>query len=177
VTEASPVVRALRAPAVAVPEVLRASGLLPAAPGFYAWWSRQGEIGLPHIPHPLDEEISLLYVGISPAREASRQTVRSRVIGNHLNGNVGSSTFRFALAALLTDALDLRPYLRGTKVALSASDNRPLGLAAEAPPADLVCKRATVGDRKRSDRAAHATAQLLRQRHACLLPRGARGAG
>jgi hypothetical protein len=66
---------------------------------------------------------ALVYVGISPARETLRQTVRSRVIGNHLNRNVGSSTFRFVLAALLTDALDLHPYLRGTKVALSTPDN------------------------------------------------------
>jgi len=48
------------------------------------------------------------------------------VLGNHLNGNVGSSTFRFVLAALLTDALDLHPHLRGTKVALNASDNERL---------------------------------------------------
>ena len=37
--------------------------------------------------------------------------------------HVGSSTFRFVLAALLADALDLHPHLLGTKVALSASDN------------------------------------------------------
>jgi hypothetical protein len=64
--------------------------------------------------------------GVSPARETSRQTVRSRVIGNHLNGNVGSSTFRFVLAALLIDALELHPCLRGTKVALNAHDNARL---------------------------------------------------
>lgn len=101
--------------------------LLPAAPGFYAWWSRRGALaGVPHISHPLDEEIALLYVGISPARETSRQTVRSRVLGNHLGGNVGSSTFRFVLAALLADVLQLQPYLRGAKVALNADDNAAL---------------------------------------------------
>jgi hypothetical protein len=127
-TEAGMVVQALQAPAVAVPEVLQAPELLPAAPGFYGWWSRQGAISVPHIHHPVDDELSLLYVGISPARETSRQTVRSRVLGNHLNGNVGSSTFRFVLAALLIDALDLHPYMRGTKVALSASDNGRLSV-------------------------------------------------
>src|SRR6266849_703466 len=109
-TDASTVVRALHMRAVAVHDVLHAPELLPAAPGFYAWWSRRDSIsGVPHVPHPLDGEISLLYVGIRPARETSRQTLRSRVIGNHLNGNVGSSTFRFVLAALLIDALDLAP--------------------------------------------------------------------
>ena len=97
---------------------------MPAAPGFYCWWSHRSAIaGLPHRPHPLDGGLSLFYVGISPARDSSQQTLRSRVLGNHLNGNVGSSTFRFVLAALLIDELDLRPFLRGTKVALSPSDN------------------------------------------------------
>jgi GIY-YIG catalytic domain len=123
----SDVVQALQRRAVAVPQVLRSPELLPAAPGFYSWWSHKGALAdVPHVPHPLDEELSLLYVGISPARETSTQTIRSRVLGNHLNGNVGSSTFRFVLAALLLDGLDLHPYLRGTKVALSAQENERL---------------------------------------------------
>jgi hypothetical protein len=119
------IVQALQGPPLAVPEVLRSPDLLPAAPGFYGWWSLRGALpALPHIPHPAaNQDVSLLYVGISPARETSRQTIRSRVIGNHLNGNVGSSTFRFVLAALLLDALDLNPYLRGAKVVLSPRDN------------------------------------------------------
>lgn len=127
IAEVARVVGALRTPAVPAPEVLRSPELLPAAPGFYGWWSHRGALApVPDIPHPLDVEISLLYVGISPARETSRQTVRARVLGNHLNGNVGSSTFRFALAALLLDPLDLHPYLRETKVALSAPENARL---------------------------------------------------
>jgi hypothetical protein len=123
----STILQALQSPAVAVSEVLRSPELLPAASGFYGWWSLRGALpGLPQIRHPFDEDVSLLYVGISPARETSRQTIRSRVIGNHLNGNVGSSTFRFVLAAFLLDALGLHPYLRGTKVALSRDDNRRL---------------------------------------------------
>jgi hypothetical protein len=121
------VARALHGPPVAVPAVLEARELVPAAPGFYCWWSHRGAIrGVPDVPHPKKEGLSLLYVGISPARASSRQTVRSRVLGNHLGGNVGSSTFRFVLAALLVDQLGLRPYLRGTKVALCADDNAHL---------------------------------------------------
>lgn len=123
----SRIVQALQSPAVSVREVLRLPELLPAAPGFYGWWSlREALAAVPHVPHPVDQHVSLLYVGISPARETSRQTIRSRVIGNHLNGNVGSSTFRFVLAALLLDALDLHPYLRGTKLALSTDENQRL---------------------------------------------------
>lgn len=126
-TDSNSVARALQAPAVAVPFVLEHRELLPAASGFYSWWSRRGAIpSVPHVPHPADDEITLLYVGISPVRASSRQTVRSRIVGNHLNGNVGSSTFRFVLAALLIDTLRLRPFLRGTKVALEASDNARL---------------------------------------------------
>jgi hypothetical protein len=123
----SSVVQALQRPAAAVPEVLQSPELLPAAPGFYGWWSRRGALAsVPHVPHALHDDVGLLYVGISPARETSGQTIRSRVIGNHLSGNVGSSTFRFVLAALLIDALELHPYMRGTKVALSTHDNARL---------------------------------------------------
>jgi hypothetical protein len=119
--------RSLQSAPVAASEVRQQHELLPAAPGFYCWWSRRGAIGgLPDVAHPRESDLSLLYVGISPGREGSRQTIRSRVIGNHLKGNVGSSTFRLALAALLIDELALRPCLRGTKVALDAPDNARL---------------------------------------------------
>jgi hypothetical protein len=117
----------LQTPPVAVPLVLARRDLVPALPGFYGWWSRRGAIeGVPHVSHPIDSALSLLYVGISPARESSRQTVRSRIVGNHLNGNIGSSTFRFVLAALLIDLLQLNPFLRGTNVALDRRDNARL---------------------------------------------------
>jgi GIY-YIG catalytic domain len=126
-TNSNAVACALQAPAVPASRVLHRRELLPAAPGFYSWWARRGVIpSVPHVPHPADDEVSLLYIGISPVRATSRQTVRSRVVGNHLNGNIGSSTFRYVLAALLVDALELRPFSRGRKVALDASDNARL---------------------------------------------------
>lgn len=126
-SDTSAVVRGLQGPVVAVPDLLQARELLPAVPGFYGWWSERGSIhGLPHTPHPLDDGMSLLYVGISPARETSQQTLRSRIVGNHINGNVGSSTFRFVLAALLLDALELHPRPRGRKVTLDMADNARL---------------------------------------------------
>jgi hypothetical protein len=118
------ITRSLQGMPVAASDVLQHRELLPATPGFYAWWSRRGAIGdVPHVAHPLERELSLLYVGISPVREGSRQTIRSRIIGNHLKGNVGSSTFRFTLAALQIDALTLRPFMRRRKVALDVADN------------------------------------------------------
>ena len=85
-----------------------ADGGLPAEPGFYAWWSLEGAIaGVPLVPHPIDASLGLFYVGISPANVASTQSVRTRVMNNHLSGNLGSSTFRLTLAAL--SARSLRP--------------------------------------------------------------------
>lgn len=126
-TDGDRVAQSLQARPVAASDVLQHRELLLVAPGFYGWWSRRGAIGgVPHVAHPLEGDLSLLYIGISPVREGSRQTIRSRVIGNHLKGNVGSSTFRFTLAALLIDALALRPFIRRTKVALDAADNARL---------------------------------------------------
>lgn len=77
-------------------------GGVPSTSGLYAWWSPDleevGEIPLPFVQAA---NARLLYVGISPVRAGSRQTLRGRVCGNHLRGRVSSSTFRLSLAALL----------------------------------------------------------------------------
>jgi hypothetical protein len=84
-------------------------GGLPECLGFYAWWHVPGS--LPAVPsHPSDRtKLDLLYVGIAPNSATSKQTVRSRVVGNHLGGNTGSSTFRYSLAALLMDVQKFQP--------------------------------------------------------------------
>jgi hypothetical protein len=77
---------------------------MPHEPGIYAWWAVNGV--LPHVPappHPT-EALGLLYVGISPERSTSSARLDSRLLRQHLNGNIGSSTFRFALAALLFES-------------------------------------------------------------------------
>jgi hypothetical protein len=98
----------------------------PDASGFYAWWADAVIPGVPLEPHPEDPSVGLLYVGIAPRDASSSQTVRGRVIGNHLQGNTGSSTFRFTLAALLLEELDLHPEKRKTKFVLTRHDNRRL---------------------------------------------------
>ncbi len=126
---ADDVVRALRADAVPIAAALRLAenGGLPAAPGFYTWWTSRGSIpGVPSHPHPTDAALDLFYVGISPANSSSRQTLRKRVANNHLGGNLGSSTFRLTLAALLLEALDLHPTATATKVVLPKDENDKL---------------------------------------------------
>jgi hypothetical protein len=124
---AAEVARALATPPVTIALVLARRELLPARPGFYAWWIQRGAMqGVPLAPHPQDDALGLLYVGVSPRRHQSKQTIRSRVIANHIRGNIGSSTFRYVLAALLRDELGLRPEARQTKLVLSHDDNARL---------------------------------------------------
>ena len=100
--------------------------MLPAASGFYAWWIRPS--AFPEVPLTAVDggELALLYVGIAPARARSGQTIRSRVVGNHIGGNTGSSTFRLSLASLLFEAKGWQPIARGGKVVLSGDDNAQL---------------------------------------------------
>jgi len=97
---------------------------VPHEPGFYAWWVKAGALaGVPPCPHPREDRWDLLYVGIGPARSSSTQTLRTRVLGNHLGGNIGSSTFRLSLAALLLEKLELHPTQRGKKAHLAPPEN------------------------------------------------------
>ena len=100
--------------------------LLPDEPGFYAWWTKPGSI--PHVPpcpHPRIPDLHLFYVGISPSGPTSRQTIRKRVIGNHMRGNTGSSTFRLTLASLLFEAKGWSP-IRKTDALLVREENAAL---------------------------------------------------
>lgn len=128
-TPPASIVTALLGPPVPVAgaEEPPAAGGLPDNPGFYAWWASVGAIpGIPLDLHPANPSLSLFYVGIAPHDPSSSQTVRKRVIDNHLKGNTGSSTFRFTLAALLLEALDLHPEERKMKVVLAKPDNQRL---------------------------------------------------
>ena len=76
-------------------------------------------------PHP-EAQIELLYVGIAPRGAASPATLRSRVLGQHLGGNIGSSTFRQSLAALLFEAHGWTTTWSGSRSQLIPEDNRAL---------------------------------------------------
>jgi hypothetical protein len=125
--DAVAVAHALQSPPVSSDLVLRRRELVPPDPGFYAWWARRGAIaGVPRQPHPLNADIDLFYVGISPKRASSRQNIHRRIFGQHLGGNTGSSTFRFVLASLLLDELCLAPMARGNDTVLSRDGNQRL---------------------------------------------------
>ena len=102
-------------------------GGIPASPGLYSWWCPDDVLEIVPVVRPLERsDHRLLYVGIAPRSELSHATLRSRVIGSHLRGTTGRSTFRLSLAALLLDQLDLHPVMRGAKVLLSAEENSNL---------------------------------------------------
>jgi hypothetical protein len=81
----------------------------PTAPGFYAWWCERAavpsEVSAP--PHPA-EPYRLLYIGVAPNAADSASNLRKR-LRQHTSANIGSSTFRFSLTALLWEREAWRP--------------------------------------------------------------------
>ena len=82
-----------------------------AHPGLYGWWCDPD--GLGQLQEAFVTELHpLIYAGQAGATTADgaarSATLRSRIGGNHLNGNIGSSTFRKTLTALLRPSLGLR---------------------------------------------------------------------
>ena len=76
---------------------------MPAEPGLYACWTPFGAVpGISRPRHPT-AGVQLLYVGIAPNGAASKATLRSRVVGNHIRGTTGQSTLRRSLAAPLSE--------------------------------------------------------------------------
>ena len=77
-------------------------------PGLYTWWV--DEDGARALSAGMGHQVAagLLYAGKAGGHRSSAapssSTLWGRVAGNHLRGNVGSSTFRRSLAALLTPA-------------------------------------------------------------------------
>jgi len=81
-------------------------------PGLYSWWVDAE--GMDELSAPFSIRLPpLIYAGQAGATSTRSgmtraATLRSRIGGNHLNGNVGSSTFRKTLTSVLFEPLDLR---------------------------------------------------------------------
>jgi hypothetical protein len=105
-TDGGAVAQALQAAAVAVPLVLEASRARAGRARLLRLVVAAGcDPRSSHVPHPADEVLSLLYVGISPVRASSRQTVRSRVISNHWTMPVGFGRFEIVMCRPTTAQL------------------------------------------------------------------------
>jgi hypothetical protein len=94
----------------------------PSEPGLYAWWVAPGELpGVQGPSHPT-EAFELLYIGIAPSRATSAATIRSRVVGQHLGGNIGGSTFRKSLTALLWQEKGWHPCWKSDRAMLPPNE-------------------------------------------------------
>ena len=113
--------------AMSIQGAQRVPAWVPDEPGLYSWWA-DGE-GLRQLEAVFASALPrLIYAGQAGATSTraaspSMATLRSRIGGNHLNGNIRSSTFRFTLAAVLREPLALQP---GPGGRLDASSNQEL---------------------------------------------------
>ena len=88
------------APLLTRAEILVRTDLIPQSRGAYAWFFRSPPPGVPTGDCYVRDGLTLLYVGISPKNERSRQHLRKRVV-YHLKGNAEGSTLRLTLGTLL----------------------------------------------------------------------------
>ena len=93
------------APLLTRAEILARSDLIPQSRGAYAWFFRSPPPGVPTDGCYVRDGLTLLYVGISPKNERSRQHLRKRV-AHHLKGNAEGSTLRLTLGTLLAPISD-----------------------------------------------------------------------
>ena len=125
---ADEVVRGLSRHLRTIPEAHRKpnDGGLPEKHGAYAWWMSPGAIAGVRGPSHPTEQFELLYVGIAPKDARSQTTLRSRVRDQHLGGNIGSSTFRQSLAALVFEDHGWTTRWSGSRTQLIPEHNRAL---------------------------------------------------
>ena len=86
-------------------ETLATRRTLPPS-GIYSWWFDDLHDLVPHQGTVADGAWAMLYVGISPARPASRSNLGAR-LSQHLSLNAEGSTLRLTLGVLLGDRLGL----------------------------------------------------------------------
>jgi len=109
VTQIEEMITLLADPGKAASPAVVLAGPAAVNPGLYVWWV--DDEARRELSARLDGLLpDLIYGGQAgatnwPSGKNSSATLRSRIGGNHLRGNVSSSTFRKTLAALLFDSL------------------------------------------------------------------------
>ena len=110
------------------PALLRGRGAAaPAARGLYGVWCNAPPPIVPVDDCVARNDWRLLYLGISPGRPASRQSLRAR-LRHHVGGNAEGSTLRRTLGVLLSDALsvELRRVGSGGRITLTHAGEQAL---------------------------------------------------
>jgi hypothetical protein len=82
-------------------EILANPCPVPEKPGLYGWFFRSVPPLVPTTGCVTKNDLTLLYVGISPKRIESRENLRKR-IRYHYQGNAEGSTLRLSLGVLLS---------------------------------------------------------------------------
>jgi len=88
-------------------EVCSRPNPIPAEPGAYACYFKSIPDRVPTQDCIRFGNLSLLYIGISPAQEQSKSHIRNR-IRTHYTRNASASTLRFTLGCLLADYLNIQ---------------------------------------------------------------------
>ena len=78
---------------------------VPAERGVYAWYFKSIPPNVPIDGCITKDDLTLLYVGISPKNETSKENLRRR-IRTHFSGNAEGSTLRETLGVLLAQISD-----------------------------------------------------------------------
>ena len=86
-------------------EVLSTPSPVPTERGLYAWFFKEVPGITPTDGCIVKDELILLYVGISPKNDTSKENLR-KCITYHYRGNAEGSTLRQTLGVLLTDKSD-----------------------------------------------------------------------
>jgi hypothetical protein len=81
-------------------------------PGLYSWWVDEPGAGLLSTGLDLPVGAGRIYAGQTgatkwPSGKTGHATLKSRIGGNHLRGQIRGSTFRLTLASILADPLEL----------------------------------------------------------------------
>jgi len=97
--------------------VLSKPSPVPSERGLYAWYFREIPGATPTNGCVVKDGLTLLYVGISPRNETSKENLRKRIT-YHYRGNAEGSTLRQTLGVLLTENSDypLRRVGRGKRM-------------------------------------------------------------
>jgi len=93
------------APLFSRAEIMSRPDIIPAARGVYAWYFRSIPPFVPIDDCNVRDDLTLLYVGISPKNATSRQNLRKRIT-YHYRGNAEGSTLRLTLGTLLAGNSD-----------------------------------------------------------------------
>ena len=73
---------------------------VPSTSGLYAWYFKEIPDGVPTDDCQMKGDLTLLYIGISPKSEQSKENLRKRIT-YHFKGNAEGSTLRLTLGVLL----------------------------------------------------------------------------